>query len=117
MQQVEPTDTGLLIWPQRRLERCAGIDAGESVGAAQALESLREPGPGAHRRPVGIRRVARFLLFYRDAGHQPHGIGERQSAGGRCRFNLAESLEELRRASPDPPRPSVRAEIAVRRTP
>ena len=116
VQQVEPTDTGLLIGAQRRLKRRTRLDAGESVGAAQALESLREPGSGAHRRPVGIRRVARLLLFYRDAGHQPHGIGERQSAVGRCRFDLAESVEELLELRPDPPRPSVRAGIAVRRT-
>ena len=35
------------------------------------------------------------LLLYRNAGHQPHGIGEWQSAVGRCRFDLAESVEEL----------------------
>ena len=94
VQQVEPTNTCLLIRSQCCLERRSRLDAGESLRAAQAFESLCEPGPGAHRRPVGIRRVARLLL-HRDAGHQPHGIGERQSAVGRCRFYLAKSVEEL----------------------
>ena len=63
-------------------------------GLRRPLRVSASHGPALTVDQSGSERVARLLL-YRDADHQPHGIGERQSAVSRCRFNPAESVEEL----------------------
>jgi hypothetical protein len=45
VQQVEPTDAGLLIGPQCRLERRSRLDAGESVGLRRPLRVSASQGP------------------------------------------------------------------------
>ena len=45
MQQIEPTDTGLLIWPQRRLERWPGSMRASPSGLRRPLRVSASQGP------------------------------------------------------------------------
>ena len=72
--EPQPGDAGLLIGPQRALQRRAWISACGAWGP-QGLQRLGEPRPGGDFRPAGAGGF-RFILGHRRAGKHPHRLGE-----------------------------------------
>ena len=103
-QKMQPLQSGLLIRPQCRLQRSAGIDAGEAFRAAASLKRLFEPRASLHMRPLGAGR-SRSSSIEIGARQQPHGLRERHALGRRQLFDCVEPVEgrsQSRRVDLDP---------------
>ena len=93
-EEVEPAHAHLLVGPQRAVQRRAGVDAGQSLRAAQTLQRFCEP--GARRPPEPTRRRhPRQVIAGCDvgAGEHTHGLPKAEPVL-RCRaLDLAEVLQ------------------------
>ena len=96
--QIEPLHAHHLIGPESGLERWAGIDAGEPVGPAQALEGLLEPWPGDCLAPCHASRSGSSVTRAVGARQQPHGLAERQAFIGRAPLDRLEPLQRAAEA-------------------
>ena len=73
-----------------------GIDLRQSLGAAQPLQGLGQPGTGDYLRPVGLGRgIGGICLRAGDirAGQKAHGFTKRKAVLLRCALHLAEAIE------------------------
>jgi len=91
--EPQPRDAGLLIGPQRALQRRAWISASGAWGS-QGLQRLGQPRPGGDFRPAGAG-VLRFILGHRSAGDHPHRFGETHPLVSGQGFGVAETRHRL----------------------
>ena len=92
-EQMQPLHAGLLIGPQRAVERSPGIDARETVGPAQLGQRLREPRPGDGLAPVGVALDGARVPGNSGARQQAHRLAERQALGGGPPLDRLELIE------------------------
>ena len=93
LQEVEPAHADLLIRTKDAFEIFARVYLRKPLWAAQAFQHFRQPGAGAHLRPIGIFRGNIFGSDVR-AGKQAHGLAESQTVVFRGLLHVAEAFDQ-----------------------
>ena len=92
-QQLKPAHAGLLIGPQRRLQRPAGIGVQCAARTAKRRQRLGQPWTGDGLAPVGVGSAGSLVLGDRRSRHQAHGLAERKALGGGPPLDRLEAIE------------------------